>query len=1331
MRRKLALFLFSPFFMGSPKRRAVAGSLGFLLACLPLNGWNGWILLATAFLFRLNLVAMFAGMSVYLLVPFVEWVVLKLNPNAVSVFNHESWLLAGEVLFSVLLFPFFLLLYRGREAEDDRKKEKAFVFQDHGQRWRFIKRVLAVTVICSLLGLIVFADSLVTVAAVPPVAAPTEAGPPITPVLQPLPQLESAPSGYYKKANVTGEARIKPAHHRVYQPKVERSKISHTQTGFKVTRPKLEYKRTHSQPGSVGTHSQPRSGGTQSGSGGTYSQPRSGGTYSQPRSGGTQPSSRGAHSKVSEKTVQPLVEPVVYKTVTSSPAQMTSYAFYVPWDLRGWMELKEYGFINKLNVLIPQWYSIDSDFTLNEDRQPDVDQLAKAHKVAILPSVNNVNDGEWDGKLLHQLFASPNARSKVISELLDAVKKNGYDGINLDFEGVNPEDKEGLVTFVTELTNEFHRQGYKVTETVPTNNRAYDYAALANVVDRVIVLMFDQHFPEQSPGPLASLDWVKTNLNRLSVPNDKLVVSLGNYGYDWTVGSANPATLLTFDEIMQMAGKYGLRVFWDKGSQTPYLRYKKGNEEHVVWFLDGATFYNQLNALADSGVKGVALWRLGSEDVTLWHVFGKDGDPRRIGEAETIRGDIPLYTGDGEILHLVPQSHLGERKFAFDGNKIVDENYVRFPTDLEIQAFGHPTSKKVALTFDDGPDPVYTPQILDILDRYHVKASFFVVGENAMRNPDLIKREVESGDVVGNHTYTHPNTDILSPDMFRLQLNATQRVFQSLTGRSLTLFRPPYQAGNLPESKGDLYTLRFSQQTGYTTVGEEVDAEDWHYHEPNIIFRNIMSQLPYGNIILMHDAGGDRSATVKVLPKVIETLRKQGYEFVTVDQMMGKKRDQVMPAVNPRELPFVQVGAVMFTVERIFLDGFETLMYVVIGVGFVRTFMLGYLAYRQKKRRKQRKYGTVSNAASAYRPLVSVVIPAYNEEKVINKTIRSVLNSDYRPLEVIIVNDGSTDRTEEVILEEFGDHPAVRVISKPNSGKTNSINLGYREAAGEIIVSIDADTIIAKDAISLMVRHFVDEKVAAVSGNVKVGNVRNLLTTWQHVEYITGFNLERRAFDELNSIPVVPGAIGAWRKSAVAEAGYYKHDTLAEDTDITLTLLRMGYRVRYEEQALAYTEAPEDVRSFIKQRTRWIHGTLQCLWKHRGAIFSGKQKSLGYVTIPNMWLFQYGMQLLSPFTDLLSILSLFTVYATQMLIFYLVFLLFDMAAAFYAFSLENESPKPLIWLFLQRFVYRQFMTYVVFKSIYYALKGVPVGWNKLQRRGNVTTGVATSADVSG
>jgi cellulose synthase/poly-beta-1,6-N-acetylglucosamine synthase-like glycosyltransferase len=307
-----------------------------------------------------------------------------------------------------------------------------------------------------------------------------------------------------------------------------------------------------------------------------------------------------------------------------------------------------------------------------------------------------------------------------------------------------------------------------------------------------------------------------------------------------------------------------------------------------------------------------------------------------------------------------------------------------------------------------------------------------------------------------------------------------------------------------------------------------------------------------------------------------------------------------------------------------------------------------------------------------------------------------------------------------VVQETYENQPLIRLIKKPNGGKSSAVNLGFKEANGEIVVALDADTLIADNAISLLVSHFKDENVAAVSGNVKVGNKGNLLTNWQHIEYVTGFNLERRAFAILNCITVVPGAIGAWKKTAVEEAGYFQEDTLAEDTDITLTLLCNGKKIEFEEKAYAYTEVPEDINSLAKQRYRWVYGTLQCLWKHRRALFNKKHKSLGYIGLPNMWLFQYFYQTISPIADILFIIALFSPHPEKAAIGFILFYLLDFFTALYAFRLEKESPKPLGSLFLQRILYKQLMTYIVIKSILSAVMGVTVGWNKLTRNGNVT-----------
>jgi len=307
-----------------------------------------------------------------------------------------------------------------------------------------------------------------------------------------------------------------------------------------------------------------------------------------------------------------------------------------------------------------------------------------------------------------------------------------------------------------------------------------------------------------------------------------------------------------------------------------------------------------------------------------------------------------------------------------------------------------------------------------------------------------------------------------------------------------------------------------------------------------------------------------------------------------------------------------------------------------------------------------------------------------------------------------------------VVEETYGDCDKVRLINKANGGKSSAVNRGFMDAKGEIVVVLDADTVISKDAISLLVRHFVDKNVAAVSGNVKVGNVGNIWTTWQHVEYVTGLNLERRAFDALNCITVVPGAIGAWRKELVAKAGYYKEDTLAEDADITLTFLRQGYKIVYEEGAKAFTEAPVDLKSLLKQRVRWSYGTLQCLWKHRDALFNKNQKTLGFIALPNTWLYQVVFQSLSPLTDILFFLGMIGGHRIETLITYILFFVIDLSITCYAFHLEGEKKKPLITLFIQRIVYRQLMTYVVYKSMISAVMGVKVGWNKLKRLGNVT-----------
>jgi cellulose synthase/poly-beta-1,6-N-acetylglucosamine synthase-like glycosyltransferase len=363
--------------------------------------------------------------------------------------------------------------------------------------------------------------------------------------------------------------------------------------------------------------------------------------------------------------------------------------------------------------------------------------------------------------------------------------------------------------------------------------------------------------------------------------------------------------------------------------------------------------------------------------------------------------------------------------------------------------------------------------------------------------------------------------------------------------------------------------------------------------------------------------------------------------------------------------------------------------------------------------------------------MVSVVIAAYNESKVIVKTINALLSSSYENLEIVVVDDGSTDGTAETVRQAFSQVDNIAIIEKLNGGKASALNLGIKECRGEVIVALDADTMFHKDTISNLVRHFEDPAIGAVSGNVKVGNRRNVWTWWQALEYVTSQNFDRRAFAFLNCISVVPGAVGAWRKDAIALAGLYSSQTLAEDTDLTFKVRQLGYRIVTDNEALAYTEAPDNLKDLSKQRFRWAYGTLQCLWKHRSAMLNRRYGAFGFFALPSLWIYQILFQALAPLVDMAILWTIFygSVFAPQfemsstllLLKFWAVFTAFELLSAYIALTLDNEDRKLLIWLPLQRFVYRQMMYYVILKSIVTAIKGTRVGWGKLDRRGTVST----------
>jgi len=489
-----------------------------------------------------------------------------------------------------------------------------------------------------------------------------------------------------------------------------------------------------------------------------------------------------------------------------------------------------------------------------------------------------------------------------------------------------------------------------------------------------------------------------------------------------------------------------------------------------------------------------------------------------------------------------------------------------------------------------------------------------------------------------------------------------------------------------------------------------------------------------GNIILMHDGGGNRERTVLALPLIIDGARARGFQFVPVYQLMGKTKADVMPPLPANEywsarlnwIGFWLFSATMASITVIFFLGDILMTGRLISVGILAIY----------DRLRSHVYGTPEQIA-AYRPQVAVLIPAYNEEKVIERTVQGALDSDYPNLRVIVIDDGSKDRTLEIGRWTFAAEEAagrVLILTKPNGGKAEALNFGLEHIGdAEVFVGIDADTIVAPDAISRLVPHFLNPKVAAVAGNAKVGNRVNLWTRWQALEYITSQNFERRALNTMGAVSVVPGAIGAWRTTAVREEGGYHVDTVAEDADLTMALLRSGNRVEYEDRALAFTEAPTSASALMRQRFRWSFGILQAIFKHKGVF--ARKGALGFVALPNILIFQILLPLVSPFIDLMFAVGVIWYFVQKhfhpdttdpgsfqrLLIFFVAFLVIDFIASSVAFALERRQPESRedAWLlsqvWLQRFAYRQVFSLVLFRTLKRAIQGRPFAWDKLDR----------------
>ena len=1062
-------------------------------------------------------------------------------------------------------------------------------------------------------------------------------------------------------------------------------------------------------------------------------------------------------------------------------------AYYVQDDAASYSSLKEH--VHQIDMLFPQWLHVDSpqgtlmmmsgdnlrEFPVIEGATVhDSDDLNKikhliqlAHTdTEIFPALNNFNPHtqEWDTGV-GDVLRDPQKSAAFLQQIMRFLTTYPvYRGLSLDIESIPDEDDAAYLSFIQALYQDMHARNLRLYVNAAVATSDSDLKTIAANSDGIILMNYDEHQTTSDPGPIASQTWFIANLVRVLklVPKEKIICGVGNYGYDWALSIPDPKDRrhpkpkvlntdnLSVSDAWERASYADADLDLDYDTLNPHFEYidEDSNQRHVVWFLDAVSLLDEMRAARQLGLQTFALWRLGEEDSSLWDIWDRPSDPSSLQALGSVEPGHDVDTeGEGDILRITGLPQPGKRTVEVDTDEpdprkklVVDEHMDVYPHTYTVEQYGyHPN--QLALSFDDGPDPKWTPKVLDVLKQHHATGTFMLIGAEAADNISLMQRVVREGNEIGNHTWTHPDISDISARQLDIEVSLTERLFESKLGIQPLYFRPPYDIDEEPDTDLEAEPAWRIQQLGLTIIGSKIDTSDWNESPkktPQEIIDSVLAQLQTmktkpqfrGSIILLHDGGGDRSATVAALGPLIDALRARGYTIVPVSALMGKTTAQVMPALTFWQRMRTTPDSIAFSA----VDFVSNFIFLVFFVGDVlmsaRLIIVGTFAIIDRLRRPH------SLASPGFCPHVAVLIPAYNEEAVIVRTIRSVLNSDYKNLRVIVIDDGSRDRTAEVAASAYAQQIAagrLQVLTERNQGKAAALNYALERISEEIYVGIDADTVIAPDAISKLIPHFEDPAIGAIAGNAKVGNRVNLWTRWQALEYITSQNFERRALNLFHVITVVPGAIGAWRTAPVKAAGGYPLNTVAEDADLTMGLLEQGWKVDYEDRALAYTEAPINARGLMRQRFRWSFGTLQAVWKHRAAFI--RNKAMGLFALPNILIFQMCLPLVSPFIDIMFVAGIVNFLVDRhyhpeaasaasfekLLAYFGAFLLIDFITSSVAFSLERRHPANkgdgwlLFHIWLQRFAYRQVFSVVLFKTIKRAIDGKPFNWDKIAR----------------
>lgn len=881
------------------------------------------------------------------------------------------------------------------------------------------------------------------------------------------------------------------------------------------------------------------------------------------------------------------------------------------------------------------------------------------------------NGGDFSAALAHAALATPASRTAFAQQVADIVSRDHWDGVVIDFEQLDTTDQPGLVDLLSRLRSALPgRARLMVTVPVPQADNptslGYVLADLARNVDVVQLMTYDQNDPTSSAGPIASLSWTEAAVQRAlaSIPASKLQIGAAEYGYSWGPSAAAVGESISPAQARRWARDQKLTPVWDAAQNGWHLTLHDGTR---LYWQDSRSVAAVVSLAQRDHLEGAAVWELSTSD-PLAHVA-----------ASVPLDRVSVSASDPRGIEMVKAHGL------------------------------------VALTFDDGPDPTWTPQILAVLRQYGVPGTFFDIGMNAEANPALVRQEIASGDVVANHTYSHLDLTQIPQWRASLEIRAGNWVLQGITGREPTLFRSPYGAQELTDAQSAAHQ-DLATTLGMQPVGWNVDPMDWARPGVDQIVAAATSSPADSQIILLHDGGGDRSQTVAALPRIIEALRARGYLFVTPDQLdaslgapyraidtgfWGSARDLLSIATFK-----LWVSAHEVTLWALALIGILSLARILVSFPLA----LGH-------RRRSRRFWQRRDPLDGNRHTVTVLIPAHNESATIAATMAAVAALEGPVVQVVVAENGSTDDTADVARAVAATLPGpgwdVRELGPV--GKAAALNACLPEVAGDVVVVLDADTLLEPGFLTAVLPHFDDPDVGAVAGNVKVGNRHTLMGRLQAYEYVVSLGLDRRAQAQLGVVSVVPGAAGAFRREALVRVGGWPSRTLTEDADLTVELLAGRWAVPYEATAVSWTEAPATVAEILRQRRRWSYGTTQVTHLHARRMLRRSDGRLGLLGLPWLLVSQILLPGLGPLVDLFLLWLVLNGDWRIALGMLSIAVVLDTAVSGWALRAEGESLRMLWMAPVARFVWRPILLVAVGGSLRAWLTGRTVGWNQARR----------------